>query len=207
MTTMRQARARYFADNKFGDDGGYGSKWVEIKIGPLPLPFPNAPARVKAVRFHDLHHLVTDYRTDFIGELEISGWEIGAGCGRYPAAWFINLTGMAAGLFLAPRKVFRAFRRGVASQSLYAHDFEPLLERTVDDVKREVGTDAPVPPPGVKNTLLFALASVVGLKLLVVSALIAVTPVTVVVWALTYRAWRKSQAEELAERARGPALP
>ncbi len=196
--TMRQARARYFADNKFGDDGGYGSTWVEIKVGPLPVPFPNAPARVKAVKFHDLHHLLTDYRTDFNGELEIAAWEIGAGCGKYPAAWFINLTAMATGAFLAPRKVFRAFRRGRASQSLYAYadaDFEPLLDREVEAVKRDVGTDAPVPPVGAGNTAAYGLALGAGVTLLVVSAAVVLTPVTLVAWALTYRAWKKSQTE------------
>ena len=52
--TMREARARYFADNQFGADGGYASKWVDFKLGRLPMPFPNSPSRVRAVRFQTL---------------------------------------------------------------------------------------------------------------------------------------------------------
>src|ERR1700742_1732678 len=39
--TMREARDRYFAVNGFGANGGYDDAWVDFKIGPVPLPFPN----------------------------------------------------------------------------------------------------------------------------------------------------------------------
>lgn len=205
--TMREARARYFADNRFGDDGGYGAKFVEIKVGPIPVMFPNAPARVKAVKFHDLHHLITGYKTDFLGELEISGWEIGAGCDKYPAAWFLNLTGMAAGAFLAPGRVFRAFRRGCASKSLYPLDFEPLLDRDVASLRQEMKTDAPVPPATVGNALLFALAVAMGLTLGLVGLAVALTPFALLAWVLSYRAWKKSLAVTPAAAHPAPASP
>ena len=204
--TMRQARTRYFAENKFGDDGGYGAKFVEIKLGPIPVMFPNAPARVKAVKFHDLHHVLTDYQTDFIGELEISGWEIGAGCDKYPAAWLINLGGMAAGALLAPRKVFRAFRRGCASKSLYAYDFEPLLDREVAALKREVKTDAPVPKVTVGNAALYVLATRMGMTITAVGLALALTPFSLLAWAGSYRAWKKSLATPTAGSP-APASP
>jgi len=61
-------RTRYFRDNAFGDDGGYAKKWVSVQLGPLPLGFPNSAARVRAVKYHDLHHVVTGYATDLVGE-------------------------------------------------------------------------------------------------------------------------------------------
>ena len=69
--TMREARALYFEVNRFGADGGYGDAWVDFKLGPLPVPFPNTRARVRAVRYHDLHHVLTGYDTNAIGEFEI----------------------------------------------------------------------------------------------------------------------------------------
>src|SRR5690348_8708353 len=78
--TMREARDRYFEANRFGADGGYASKWVDIKLGPIPMPFPNTASRVRAVKYHDLHHVLTGYDTDWRGEFEISAWEIAAGC-------------------------------------------------------------------------------------------------------------------------------
>src|SRR5689334_975997 len=72
--TMRAARRLYFDANGFGE-GGYDAKWVTVKMGPIPFAFPNSPERVRSVRLHDLHHVVTDYATDWTGEAEIGAWE------------------------------------------------------------------------------------------------------------------------------------
>src|SRR5688572_7376869 len=94
--SMSDARAAYFKANGFGADGGYSDAWVDFKLGPVPFPFPNTKARVRAVRYHDLHHVLTGYGTDILGEFEISAWEIGAGCKDFVAAWQLNLGGMFA---------------------------------------------------------------------------------------------------------------
>src|SRR5207302_2399442 len=92
--TLHDARDEYFRVNDFGPNGGYDDAWVDFKLGPIPMPFPNSPGRKKAVRFHDLHHALTGYATDTIGEFEISAWEVGSGCAGYLAAWQLNLAGM-----------------------------------------------------------------------------------------------------------------
>lgn len=114
-----EARRRYFEDNDFGDDGGYSERWVWLKIGPLRLPLLNTVGRVRAVARHDLHHIATGYGTDLLGESEIGAWEVGAGCGRFTAAWVLNLSAIGAGLWLSPRRIFRAFCRGRRSLTLY----------------------------------------------------------------------------------------
>ena len=128
---LRDARRVYFEANHFGEDGGYGDKWVDFKLGPVPFPIPNAPSRVRAVRFHDLHHVLTGYDTNTIGEFEISAWEIAAGCKGFAAAWVLNLSGMFAGMLVAPRRIVRAFVRGRRSRTLYGETFDPLLDLTV----------------------------------------------------------------------------
>ena len=161
--TLREARAQYFADNHFGEDGGYGSAWVDFKLGPLPLPFPNTGSRVRAVRYHDLHHLLTGYRTDLIGEFEISAWELGGGCKDYAAAWILDLSGMATGMFLSPRRMFRAFVRGMRSRTVYGEDMETLLERPVDDVRAErVHEAGPATRATLEDAALFTLALLAG---------------------------------------------
>jgi len=157
--TLREARARYFRENHFGEDGGYGDAWVDFKLGPIPMPFPNTPGRVRAVRYHDLHHVLTGYATDTRGELEISAWEVGAGCGRFATAWAINLSGLAAGLVSSPRRSFRAFVRGRHSRSLYHEPFEPLLDETVDEARARVAT---APRARSSDVAAFALANAVG---------------------------------------------
>src|SRR5262245_39608544 len=116
--TMREARKVYFEANGFGETGGYEDDWVDFKLGPLPMPFPNTKARKEAVRYHDLHHILTGYDTDIVGEFEISAWEIAAGCKTMAAAWALNLGGMAGGLFRAPRRVFAAFVRGRGQRTI-----------------------------------------------------------------------------------------
>lgn len=145
-----------------GEDGGYGSKWVDFKLGPLPFPIPNSAARVRAVRYHDLHHVLTGYETDFRGELEISAWEIGAGCKDFVAAWQLNLGGMAGGVFLIPVRTFRAFVRGRHARSLYGAPLDELLDAKVSDVRARMGV-APSPSASAADVVLFVLASIAGL--------------------------------------------
>lgn len=57
------ARAWLFALGGLGDDGGDGDAWVELKLWRVPLAFPNTEGRRRAVRFHDLHHVLTEYPT------------------------------------------------------------------------------------------------------------------------------------------------
>jgi hypothetical protein len=126
---LRDARRIYFDANHFGEDGGYGAKWVDFKLGQIPFPIPNAPSRVRPVRFHDLHHVLTGYDTSTIGEFEISAWEIAAGCRGFAAAWVLHLSGMFAGMLVAPRRTFLAFVRGRRSRTLYGETLRPLARR------------------------------------------------------------------------------
>ncbi len=145
---LRAARAQYFRDNDFGPDGGYSARWVTVtKVGPIPLGFPNSAARVEAVRFHDLHHLVTGYSTDLLGEAEIGAWEVASGCDRFLVAWVLNLLAMAYGILLGPRRVFAAFVRGRRSRNLYRTSFDDtLLDRGLGDVIGELGTGVQATP-------------------------------------------------------------
>ncbi|HRI49636.1 MAG TPA: hypothetical protein PLW65_05595 [Pseudomonadota bacterium] len=160
--SLRAARKLYFAMNNFGDNGGYDDAWVDFKLGPIPFPFPNTAGRVRAVKYHDLHHILTGYRTDLIGEFEISAWELGAGCRDFYAAWALNLGGLFAGLVSAPRRIARAFARGLASQSLYGHEFDELLDLPVGATSARfvAAEEAPMTATG---WLRLALAGLAGL--------------------------------------------
>jgi hypothetical protein len=125
---LRDARATYFRDNGFGDDGGYAKKWVSLRLGPIPFAFPNTSARVRAVRYHDLHHVVTGYRTDLVGEAEIGAWEVASGCAGFAAAWILNLYAMVLGCCAgAPGAVWRAFVRGRRTRNLYRERYDDAL--------------------------------------------------------------------------------
>jgi len=137
--TVAQARDAYFARNGFSE-AGYESRWVPLRLGPVRLYLPNTASRRRAVWVHDLHHVATGYATDWRGEAEIGAWELGAGCGRYWAAWALDLGVVAVGAVIAPRRTWRAFQRGRRSRSLYHRGrSDALLAMTVGELRRELG--------------------------------------------------------------------
>ncbi|MBX3198282.1 MAG: hypothetical protein KF850_18760 [Labilithrix sp.] len=192
--SMREAREVYFAVNGFGETGGYDDAWVDFKLGPIPMPFPNTRARVEAVRYHDLHHLLTSYDTDIVGELEIAAWEIAAGCRSYGAAWVLNLAGTAAGMLRAPRRVFAAFVRGRGQRTAYGEDLDALLAMSVREARerftRAAGTARRAT---LLDVLLFAATVAVGL---VVALLLFALVVPLVPFGLLAHAARRRRARD-----------
>jgi hypothetical protein len=145
-TTLGAARADYYKVNNFGDDGGDSLDRVPLKVLGITFKIPNTAARKHAVKFHDLHHVVTGYQTDLAGEAEIGAWELATGCLRMPAAFVLNLFALAIGIVIAPRRMVRAWARGKATRNLYAEPaIDRLLGRTVEAVRTDLGLGAPAP--------------------------------------------------------------
>lgn len=158
--TLRAARRQYFDQNGFGD-GGYDARWVKLAAGPLRLYLPNSAARVRAVKLHDLHHVLTGYDTTWTGEAEIAAWELASGCRRYYAAWLLNLNAMAIGLAIAPGASYRAWVRGRSSGNLYDRVFrDELLEQTVGAGRRDLRLDRP--PPASSHAVSFGACAVLA---------------------------------------------
>lgn len=201
--TMREARDRYFEANHFGETGGYEDAWVQASIGPIPFPFPNTAGRVRAVKYHDLHHIVTGYPTTTIGEFEIAAWEIGASCRDFHAAWALNLGGTFAGAVAAPRRVFRAFVRGLHSESLYGRDLEALLGSTVAEVRGLSGAEAAASiAPTTADRVRFVLVALAGL---VVGSLLFAAVLPLLPFGLAAGALRRAGERRAAEKGAGVA--
>ncbi|HEX8282280.1 MAG TPA: hypothetical protein VF588_02955 [Pyrinomonadaceae bacterium] len=151
--TLGEARARLFAAGGLGEDGGYGAGWVWLKMWRIPFAFPNTAGRRRAVKFHDLHHVLTGYPTTWRGEFEIAAWEVAGGVNRYWEGWVLDLLGFAAGLFVWPRRVYRAFMRGRRSANLYFEAWDDsILARRVGDERRRLGLDAETDPEAARPT-------------------------------------------------------
>jgi hypothetical protein len=176
--TMGEARSRYYEINGFGPDGGDSLDWVPLTIWKLTIKIPNTESRRRAVRIHDLHHIVTGYQTDFRGEAEIAAWELASGCLRWPAATILNLFAVGVGLLVAPRRLTRAWARGRATKNLYGFDtVEPLLPRNVAAVREELGLSGPPPKARVRDAV--ALTAVALPPLLVLLGVLA-SPLAVI---------------------------
>jgi hypothetical protein len=142
--TMREARRRYFERSGF-DDATYTSDWMELPVGGRTIRLPNFKPRKKAVRIHDLNHVLTGYGTNWHGEHMISAYELGMGVGGLWAAWLLNAGGVAAGLLRFPGDVVRAYARGRSTRrSLYdvvGEWDEAFLNKTVGEVRAIVGIE------------------------------------------------------------------
>lgn len=140
-TTVRNELSSFYRDNGFGEDGGKQLKFAKIKMGWFSFYIPNTESRKKALFFHDVHHLATGYGTDLCGEAEISAWEIGSGCGNFWAAWVLDSFGLIMGIFIAPRRTWRAFWLGRKCRNLY-HGLmakEEIMGANLNDIRILIG--------------------------------------------------------------------
>ena len=139
---------RYLDENGFTREE-YTARTVQLFAGPIAFRVPNPPARQRAVPLHDIHHVVTGFGTDVIGEGEQGAWELRAGCpGVIPI--FLNSIAMLGGFLLAPRRVIRAFRSGKTAETLYGStriSHEAALEMSLTELRQRLG----VPERGVAN--------------------------------------------------------
>jgi hypothetical protein len=136
---VREGRDAYLAENGFTLES-YEQLWVKVAFPGFTFSIPNPPARQRAVRWHDLHHVVTRFGTDSAGEGEISAWELRRGLrGLGPYVGAIVLGGTVLGLLTAPRRTLRAWlTSGVGHANLFARDladYEAVLEMTIAELR------------------------------------------------------------------------
>jgi hypothetical protein len=141
--TLGSALQEHLSRSGLPSDGGDSEAFAVVKIGPMPYPIPNTKSRKRAVKIHDLNHLVTGFKTDREGELEISAWELASGgCANYGAAWVLDLVGMFSGLFICPRRTVRAFLLGREQQNLYRYQLDELLALPVAEAQVRISDSA-----------------------------------------------------------------
>ncbi len=145
--TMREARDRFLTSNGFRIED-YSAPTYTVKFCRLPVRFPNTKAHQWATPLHDLHHILTGYRTDWVGEAEIAAWELRAGCKTLVAYW-LDASAAAIGLFISPARVWRAFLRAKGQRTLYCDPaLRELVSRmTVGEVRARLG----IPEGGLKD--------------------------------------------------------
>ena len=121
----------------------YPDNWFRVPLMGRRVPiFPLGGIKQSLV-LHDIHHMVTGYDTDWKGELEIAGWELGSGgCARHKFMWFDRGFTFLLALIAAPAATLRAFRRGTRSRNLYGSDLDSILEMEFDEVQRLVKPSA-----------------------------------------------------------------
>jgi hypothetical protein len=183
--TLDEARKLYFERSGFGADGGYDEFWIKVKVWRLPIWLPNTAGRVKAVKLHDLHHVLTEYPTTWRGEAEISAWEIGSGgLHHYWAGWWLDLMNVAQGLIVNPRGVYHAFMRGRSTRNLFDIEFnDDMLASLVGEYRHKLKLEQRQMRPDAGDIASFFFWITVSALIYVVSV---VLPITVVLLAIGY---------------------
>jgi hypothetical protein len=69
----------FYREKGFGESLGKRPRFVGVYTGCLLVPMPNIETRRRYLKYHDLHHLITNFSVGRIGEGEMSAWELGTG--------------------------------------------------------------------------------------------------------------------------------
>ncbi len=160
--SLERARRHYF--ESLGTAGiDYDSWFIRIPLYGVQVGILNPPAHGRALRAHDLHHILTGYDTSIVGECEISAWELAGGSGAYVAAIGFDLAGTGLGMLLAPHRTLLAFARGRRSQNLFRRRYsDALLSRSVGEMRDELKI-GPAPTPTLGDMVRFAFWASLGL--------------------------------------------
>lgn len=152
--SLKEARDRFLAKNNL-TVSDYTAPTFTIGVLSWRFKFPNTEARKRAVPLHDLHHVLTGFGTDWIGEAEIGAWELRAGCKSF-ITYFLNGGGVIIGLFISPLRLWGAFRKAKGQRTLYRDSllYDDLLQMTVLEARKRLG----IPPQGLSNKSLFPAA-------------------------------------------------
>jgi hypothetical protein len=139
-----RGRDAYLAANGF-TLAGYEEKWTQASFLAIDFAVPNTKAHASAIRLHDLHHVATGFGTDLAGEAEISAWELRGGLrgvGLYVAS--IVMSGAFMGLFVAPRRTWRAWQAGRDARPLWTLgiSYNELITLSVEELRARVGAPA-----------------------------------------------------------------
>ena len=143
--TLREAAAAQLKGMlDAGVDADPDARWVWIKIGPIPFAYPNTKGRKRLVVDHDLHHLLTGYGTDLLGEAELGAWELGTGLrDRSAVRYAIRVFGFVLPRF--PGRLRTAFVHGRYCRNLYGRVDDAMLSRTVGELRSDLGLTQPAP--------------------------------------------------------------
>jgi len=140
--TVLEARDAYLAENEF-DTEGYDADSVTVNFWGIRFTVPNPPSRKLAIRYHDLHHVMTGYGTDPTGESEISTWEFRRGIGVFGLyVQLIILSGMLFGFIHSPIATLKAWQTGKSGNRLPTPSmkhYESVLGLTLGELRLRYG--------------------------------------------------------------------
>ena len=115
-------------------------RWGRMRIGRWQVPvLPLGPRLRDALIVHDVHHVLTGWDTSYRGEAQLAVWELASGgCRRNAFFWADRVIFVLIGLFLCPRRLPAAFKRGRRSRNLYGFRSSDLLTTPFEELQSRV---------------------------------------------------------------------
>ena len=144
MTYPADALATFYAQEGLPADGGISATTDRVTAFGVPMTIPNPPLRARVLPIHDLHHLLTGYGTDEVGEGEVSAWALGAGNRHHLFGLVYDSGAFLIGLLQGPRRLFSAFVRGRRGRTLYDQPAAHWMDMTVEALAAHCGVDVEV---------------------------------------------------------------
>jgi len=169
---MKDALKIFYDEHGLPPDGGTASQFFKVQIGFIKLHLPNPKMRQQVVLFHDMNHILTNYKAEFsTGEVQIAGYEIASGCGKYLFAWWINLCFFALGLIINPKLLFAGFIKGRKCKGIYyyTNQLDTLIEMNIGAIKEKLGFNIPITKTNWRDISLFIFWGIISILNLIIS--------------------------------------
>jgi hypothetical protein len=138
---VRAGRDAYLRENGFTVEA-YDEPRTKASLLGIDFSVPNTPRHRVAIMRHDLHHVLTGYGTDIVGEAEVSAWELRRGLRGLDLYVSSLVVGLALlGLVIAPARTIRAWRRSGACASLFpdSRPYEDILAMSIGELRQSLG--------------------------------------------------------------------
>lgn len=139
--TTREALSAYFeregikTDDQNTDEW-LRDNWLRMNVFGYRIPVKPLYGFKKALELHDVHHLLTGYDTTWMGEFQVTAWEIGTGgCAPHGLFWLKLVVTSLLGVVLRPTATWYAFARGRQQRNLFRCDFREVLGRELGELQ------------------------------------------------------------------------
>ena len=105
----------------------------EEKLTLFGRPLFRIPKFFQALLFkHDIHHMITGFGTDLLGEAKLLCWEVGAGA---PWWYFEKYSKFPLVFLFMPRLAMEMYKQGKGQNCLYDVDDAALRSKSLEEVE------------------------------------------------------------------------
>lgn len=136
--SVRTLRDRYLRETGYTIES-YTAPRFKIMIGKRAITINNPGM----LAYHDLHHVVSGYKTGLIDEGRVSAYELRGGS-HLAIIFLLCIGAITIGAFFSPGKVWKAWKSARGTSTLYASTipYERLLDMDIGELRASLNIPA-----------------------------------------------------------------